>query len=69
MPGYQLLDLNAKYKFKIGKLNSTFYAKVNNLLDTEVMTDGFDGSGHDELTSGVYFGFGRTWSIGLKVRF
>lgn len=69
MPAYQLVDLNAKYKFKIGKLNSTFYAKVNNLLDTEVMTDGFDGSAHDEYTSGVYFGFGRTWSIGLKVRF
>lgn len=69
LPDYQVLDFNVKYKFKIGGMKSTLYGKVDNVLDTEYISDGFDGSTHDEFTSGVYYGFGRTWSIGLKTRF
>ena len=69
MPDYQVLDFNIRYNFRIAKLKSTIYGKVDNVLDTEYITDGFDGSAHDSFTSGVYYGFGRTWSMGLKVKF
>lgn len=69
MPDYQLMDFNIKYRFKMGKFKSTLYGKIDNILDTEYMSDGFDGSAHDSFTSGVYYGFGRTWSMGLKVKF
>jgi len=69
MPGYQLLDFNAKYKFKIGKLNSTLYAKVNNVLDTEYFSESKDGTSHTAMDAAVYYGYGRTWSLGLKFKF
>ena len=69
MPDYQVLDFNIKYRFKIGKLSSTVYGKIDNILNAEYISDGFDGSAHNSFTSGVYYGFGRTWSIGLKTRF
>lgn len=67
MPDYHLVDFNVKYRFKIGKLNSTIYGKVNNIFDTEYIADATDfGSA---VTSPVYFGFGRTWSLALKINF
>ena len=69
MPSYNLLDMNLKYSFKFGGFNATLYAKVNNVLNTLYMSDGLDGIKHDPYTSVVFFGFGRTWSLALKVRF
>jgi hypothetical protein len=69
MPDVGLVDLNMNYKFKIGNLNATLYGKVNNVFDTEYVSDATDGSDHDAYSSIVYYGFGRTWSTGLKVRF
>ena len=68
-PTYTLADFSARYKFKLGKLNASVYGKVNNILDTEYIADATDGTNHDYATSPVYYGFGRTWSIALKVRF
>jgi len=69
LPDYQVMDFNVKYRFKIAGLKSTLYGKVDNILNTEYISDGFDGINHDSFTSGVYYGFGRTWSIGLKTKF
>ena len=77
LPDYHLLDMNIKYKFKIGKLNSTLYGKVNNILDTEYIADATDQSKligdevqyGDASNSPVYYGFGRTWSIALRIKF
>ncbi len=69
MPNYYIIDLDANYKFKIGNLNSTLYANVNNLLNTEYIADATDGTLHDSYTSYVFFGFGRTWSTGLRINF
>ncbi len=69
MPDVGLVDMNFKYKFKIGGLDATAYGKVNNLLNTEYVADASDGSKHDQYTSLVYYGFGTTWSTGLKVEF
>lgn len=69
MPNVGLVDLNMRYNFKITGLKATLYGKVNNLFDTEYISDARDGADHDEKTSLVYFGFGTTWSTGLKVYF
>jgi len=69
LPDYQLFDLNAKYSFKLGKLDATLIGNVNNVLDTEYLSEAYDGSEHDAPTSYVYFGFGRTWSLSLRLKF
>ena len=69
MPTYQLFDLNLKYNFDFNGFNSTVYAKVNNLLDEEYISDATDGGDHTWQAATVYYGVGRTWSFGVKVRF
>lgn len=69
MPNYSLLDVNLRYTFKLGNLDATLFGKVNNLFDTEYIADATDGAKHDASTAIVYYGFGRTWSLSLKVKF
>ncbi len=69
MPAFTLADLNVKYKFKVAGLNATVYGKVNNIFDTEYIADATDGADHDYATSPVFYGFGRTWTLALKIRF
>ena len=69
MPNFSLIDINARYNFKIANLNATLIGNINNLLDTEYIADARDGSNHDAATSLVYYGFGRTMSLSLKVNF
>ncbi len=69
MPDYGLVDCNLNYKFKIGSVDATLYSKVNNLFNTQYVADATDGSKHDSWTSLVYYGFGTTWSTGLKIMF
>jgi len=69
MPSYNLFDVSAIYYFKIGNFNASLFGKVNNVLDTEYFSDGLDGVDHNAETSYVYYGFGRTWSLGLKIKF
>jgi len=69
LPDYGLIDCNFNYKFKIGTIDATLYGKVNNLLNTEYVSDATDGTDHDKWTSIVYYGFGTTWSTGLKIMF
>jgi len=69
MPSYHLIDLNIKYGFKMGKMDASLYTNLDNILNTEYVADANDGANHDALTSTVYYGFGRTWTIGLRVNF
>jgi len=69
MKDYHLFDFNAKYSFKIGKVDASLFGNVNNLFNSEYISDGFDGTDHDWQTSSVYYGVGRTYSIGMKVKF
>jgi outer membrane cobalamin receptor len=69
LPDYGLFDANLKYTFKFGSLNSTFYANVNNIFNTEYFAEADDGSNQDWQTSKVFYGIGRTWSCGLKINF
>ena len=69
VPSYCLMDINMKYDFKLGNLDATLFGKVNNLLDTEYIADATDGSTYDFDSAFVYYGFGRTWSGSLRIRF
>ncbi|MFO8066248.1 MAG: TonB-dependent receptor plug domain-containing protein [Bacteroidales bacterium] len=69
LPAHQLYDAYARYNFKIAGLNATLVLNVNNLLNTEVIRDATDGSSHDYQTATVYYGWGRTWTTSVKVRF
>ncbi|MCD4794572.1 MAG: TonB-dependent receptor [Bacteroidales bacterium] len=76
LPDYHLFDVNIKYDFKIGKLKTSLYGKINNVLNTEYIADASDNTLYDgvvkygnESNSPVFFGFGRTWSLALKIRF
>jgi hypothetical protein len=69
MPSYNLLDANLRYDFNIGSFNASLFGKINNLLDTEYFSDALDGKNHDAASSYVFYGFGRTWSLALRVKF
>lgn len=69
VPAYGLVDANASYRFKIGNFDARINANINNLLNTEYVSDADDGANHDWRTAKVYYGVGRTWMTSLKVFF
>lgn len=63
-------DLNAYYRFDFGKVNATLSGNVNNVFNQTYITDAMDGAKHDWQTAyNVFYGFGRTFNIRLKVSF
>ncbi len=69
IPDATTFDLNARAKFKIGTFDAILSANVQNLLNVEYITDATDGANHDWQTSPVFYGFGRTFSTSLKIKF
>ncbi len=69
LPNFQTLDARLTYDFDMGDLESVLYVKFNNLLDAEYMSEAQDGSNHDWKSARVNYGYGRTWSVGLKINF
>lgn len=69
VPDYFTADANLVYRFKFADLNSTLYFNVDNILDEEYIVDANNGSSNDWDTATVFYGFGRTWSVGLKIKF
>jgi len=69
MPAFGLFDFGMIYKFPIVGFDAQIIGRLNNAFDTEYISDANDGQNHDAYTSNVFYGFGRTWSLGLKLRF
>ncbi|MDR2383316.1 MAG: TonB-dependent receptor, partial [Prevotellaceae bacterium] len=69
LPNATVVDLNIRWNFNIGNLEATLYGNVDNLFDKEYISDAADGSNHDMNTALVYYGFGRTWITGLRIKF
>jgi outer membrane cobalamin receptor len=69
MPDYGTVDLSLSYRFDILGMRTTLNANVNNLFDTWYIADARDGVAHNAQTALVYYGFGRTWTAGLKFNF
>ncbi|ACF15124.1 TonB-dependent receptor plug [Chloroherpeton thalassium ATCC 35110] len=69
LPDYQLVNLRCSYDFQFGDYLATLTGNVDNLFDTEYISEASDGDDHDAATSPVYYGFGRTWSATLRLKF
>ena len=69
MPSYGLFDVNANYKFKLGTVDAILIGNVHNVFDTEYIADARDADSHLAKDVLVYYGFGRTASLSLKVNF
>ena len=69
MPGYHLADFGFRHGFTIGDLYATLSGKMNNIFDVEYISDAFDDGTHTASGANVYYGAGRTFSLGLKVNF
>ncbi|WP_421869570.1 TonB-dependent receptor [Marinoscillum sp.] len=68
-PAYSTVDMRLVYNFKFGPFDAKFLGNINNLLDTEYISDATDGQGSVARTATVYYGLGRTWTATIKVNF
>ena len=81
MPDYGTFDAVISHGFSFGPFDANITARMNNVLDTEYISDAQDGSaignpgdpGYIPASSAraafVYFGYGRTFSLGAKLNF
>jgi outer membrane cobalamin receptor len=70
IPSSGTVDMNASYSFPFGKNRAVISTNVENVLDQEYIADAYDG-GDSSWSSAyrVFYGFGRTYSVRLKVNF
>lgn len=68
VPDFGLFDVGLKHGFAIGSFDATLIGKVNNVFNTEYVSDANDIDG-TALKAQVYYGAGRTYSVALKVNF
>ena len=69
VPDFHLFDTALRHNFNFGKLETTVIARVNNVFDTTYISDAQDGTASNAATAAVYYGFGRTFSVGAKINF
>lgn len=66
------LDLNVSYRFKIGGVNATIYGNVNNLFNNYYVKDAYtlsDTRGAWDNAFRVFYSYGRSFSVKLKINF
>ena len=70
VPGYHLLgaDISWSHDFPKG-VSTVLFVNGSNLLDTFYIERGVDGTGHDLESFRGFWGFGRNFSLGLRVIF
>ncbi|MDE5848618.1 MAG: carboxypeptidase-like regulatory domain-containing protein [Muribaculaceae bacterium] len=72
IPWGNQLDLSASYSFKLGGLNATVYGNVNNLCNYNYIMDAYTSATSDGTWQNAYrvfYSFGRTYSLRLKLTF
>lgn len=69
LPDFATVDARAQYTFKVAGLDATVYGNVNNLFNKKYISEAQDGADHQRSSATVWYGFGRTWTTGLKVMF
>lgn len=72
IPWGHSLDLSASYRFKLGGVDATIYGNVNNLYDYNYVTQAYcpvSAIGTWQNAYQVFYSFGRTYSLRLRVNF
>lgn len=81
LPSYDLVDLGASYAFQVGTLDLIVRVNVNNLFDNHYISESetnvlYDADGefskigdNGSSSNVVYYGLGRTWNAGVKIKF
>lgn len=70
LPSYGLLDLGVIYNvWSNDNLRIQLRANMNNVLDTEYISEMYTNRPGDILDNEGFYGFGRTWNATLKVSF
>jgi len=70
IPDYTLWSMNGVFKFKMAGFDSELIGTVNNLLGTKYISDAEDDGATGQVGNlGVYYGLGRVFTTGLKVKF
>ena len=69
VPAYGIFDTAIRHGFKFGNFDATLTGRINNIFNTEYISDAFDGNTSTATTARVYYGFGRTFSVGAKLNF
>ena len=72
MPWGHQLDLSASYRFKLGSVKATIYGNVNNVYDYHYIMDAttdFQSDGTWMNAYNVFYSFGRTYTVRLKINF
>ncbi|MCM1022178.1 MAG: TonB-dependent receptor [Muribaculum sp.] len=72
IPWGQQFDMFASYRFKIGGVNATLYGNVYNVFNNYYITDAMTNintNGTWENAYGVFYTFGRTYSIRMRINF
>lgn len=68
IPDFGLFDAGIRHTFDLGTFEATLMGKINNVFNTEYVSDANDIDG-TAAAALVYYGPGRTYSVGLKVNF
>ncbi len=68
-PSYGLFDVSLKHGFKIGSLDASVTGRLNNVFDTEYVSDALNGTGSNAATALVWFGRGRSFNVSTKIKF
>ncbi|TXG36920.1 TonB-dependent receptor [Seonamhaeicola maritimus] len=68
LPDFGLFDIGLRHSFDMGSFGAVLNGKINNVFDTEYVSDANDVDGTSN-TALVYYGAGRTFSVGLKLNF
>ncbi|RZN84725.1 MAG: TonB-dependent receptor [Winogradskyella sp.] len=68
VPDYGIFDTAMRHNFKFGNFDATLTARMNNVFNTEYIADSQDGDGTAQGAR-VFYGFGRTFSVGAKIKF
>ncbi|OYT10498.1 MAG: TonB-dependent receptor [Bacteroidetes bacterium 4572_112] len=77
LPSFGIINAMAKYKFKLGSLDSYFQLNAYNLTDKLYATEGWDNAtkdsngeyNHNQENFMGFWGFGRNFNLSLKVMF
>ncbi|MHA7942667.1 TonB-dependent receptor [Formosa sp. 3Alg 14/1] len=69
MPAYGLLDLGLVHNLDFGPFDVRLVGRMNNVFNTEYVANGFDGTDSIAENARVFYGFGRTFSVGAQFNF